>query len=177
MFGPLPKEEVPRFLRKNQPDLMWQVCITRSRERAWLKPVCLTFCSGVWSLTRRERLAFAHTKPQLACLLSARWPPLAEEGSGFVFFSPFLYFESRSSALKCASFQSAALMCVCEIWSSCVKCSASPSRMKTAFVAGKTAAGARGKKERVEEGERVTVASNPTFRNPKTCIKDSNQLD
>lgn len=49
--------------------------------------------------------------------------------------------------------------------------------MKTAFVAGKTAAGVQGKKERVEEGERVTVASNPIFRNPKTCIKDSNQLD
>lgn len=49
--------------------------------------------------------------------------------------------------------------------------------MKTAFVAGKTAEGVQGKKERVEEGERVTVASNPTFRNPKKCIKDSNHLD
>lgn len=49
--------------------------------------------------------------------------------------------------------------------------------MKTAFVAGKTATGVQGKKERVEEGERVTVASNQIFRNPKMCIKDSNQLD
>lgn len=121
MFGPLPKEEVPRFLRKNQPDLMWQVCITRSRERAWLKPVCLTFCSGVWSLTRRERLAFAHTKPQLACLLSARWPPLAEEGSGFVFFPPFFISRAAPVRLSVQVFNRR-LWCVCarydpHVWS------------------------------------------------------------
>lgn len=45
-FGQLQKEEVPHFLRENQFDFMWQVCITRRRERAWLS-LSLPFCSEV----------------------------------------------------------------------------------------------------------------------------------
>lgn len=39
--------------------------------------------------------------------------------------------------------------------------------MKTAFVARRTAAGVQGKKERVEDGERVTVASSRHSENPR----------
>lgn len=38
-------------------------------------------------------------------------------------------------------------MCACEMWSSCVKCSAAlPAGMKAACVAGRTAAGVQGEK-------------------------------
>lgn len=156
VLGQLQKEEVLHFLRKKSVWLHVASLHHAEPGKGVAQPVCLTFCSGVSSLTRGERPAFALTKLQLVCLLSGRWPLVAERREGLFF--PFLYFESRSSALKCTSFQSVALMCVREMWSSCVKCSAAPSRMKTAFVAGRTVAGVQGK-EIQGERERVTDAS------------------
>lgn len=156
VLGQLQKEEVLHFLRKKSVWLHVASLHHAEPGKGVAQPVCLTFCSGVSSLTRGERPAFAHAKLQLVCLLSGRWPLVAERREGLFF--PFLYFESCSSALKCTSFQSVALMCVREMWSSCVKCSAAPSRMKTAFVAGRTVAGVQGK-EIQGERERVTDAS------------------
>lgn len=64
-------------------------------------------------------------------------------------------------------------MCVCEMWAWYAKWSAVPSRMKTSFVVGRIVAGVQGKKERIQEEERVTDASahqmedrNPPFSWP-----------
>lgn len=115
VFGQLQKEEVPHFVRENQFDFMWQVCITRSRERAWLSLYAWHSAQGSdhWPGGGGGRSAFAHTKLQLVCLLSARWPLLAERRVGLFF--PFLTLRAAPVHLSVQVFQSAALMCVWDV--------------------------------------------------------------